>query len=82
MGAFERAGELARKKIYRDSLLRMRRGAAETREMLGMIGADTCLIRAADMRLMELNNAITRAGDEIFAMEQEMGIGREGETGE
>lgn len=80
MDAFGRAGELARKKVYRDSLKRMQRGAAETREALGMIGADERMIRAADLRLMELNNEISKLNGEIFALEQMLGIAREGES--
>lgn len=80
MCMIEKAGELARKKTYRDSLKRMQANAAETRQTLGEIGADEKLIRAADRRLMEINNEITRLNDEIFSLEKELGITREGDN--
>lgn len=82
MCMIERARELARKKVYRESLKRMQANAAETRETLGMIDADPKLIRAADLRLMELNNSINQLNEEIFSMEQELGIAPEGEAGD
>lgn len=82
MCMIERAKELSRKKTYRDSLKRMQANTAETRQTLGEIGADERLIRTADRRLMEINNEITRLNDEIFSMEQELGIARERETRE
>lgn len=74
MCMIETARMLGMKKSRRAAMLRMRDNAAETRETLGMIGAEQRLIRAADRRLMELNNEINRLNDEIYAMEQELGI--------
>lgn len=76
MSTFETASELARRRIYRDSLMRMRDRAAETRETLGMIDAEPKMIRTADLRLMELNSAITQENDAIFSLEQKLGIRR------
>ena len=80
MCMIDMARELARKKVQRDALKKMQANAAETRETLGMIDAEAKMIRAADMRLMEINNEITRINGEIFELEKKMGITREGES--
>ena len=82
MCMIDTARELSRTKVYRDSLMRARANAAETRETLGMIDAEPNLIRRADLRVMELSNEITRLNDEIFALELQMGITPEGNAGE
>ena len=81
MSSIDTARELARKKVYRDSLKRMQEKTAQQRQALGAMGADEKMIRRADLRLAEISNQITRENDAIFRMEQELGITPGGETG-
>ena len=74
MSTLETARLLAMKKTRRDSLIKARDAAAETRETLGIIDAPENLIRVSNLRLMELNGAINKINDEIFALEQKLGI--------
>lgn len=79
MTTLDTARLLAMKRRKRESLLLIRESAQKNRtEAHEQDNARS--ITSADLWLMKVTAEINRANDEIFALEQELGITREGES--
>lgn len=74
MNHIELARALAMKKTRLEAMKREQERAAECREILGAIDADERLIRRSNLRLMNINNGINKIREEIFSLEQQLGI--------
>lgn len=77
MNAIEAARLLGMKRARLEMLHQLRYIASVQREKLSKTRAEPPRIRAADAQLMHYNNEITKLNDEIFAMEQKLGIKRD-----
>lgn len=81
MEAFDAARLLAMKKVKRQSLEYMKDGAIKALETLKGVAAAERQITAQKLRITQLTAEITRENGEIFALEQKLGIAREGKPG-
>lgn len=81
MEAFDTARLLAMKKTKRTSLEYMKEGALKALESIRGFPDNHRQITAQKLRIAQLAAEITRENGEIFALEQELGITREGKPG-
>lgn len=74
MCAIEDARALRRKRVYRESLKKMMDRAAEDRRALAALDAPEGQVLRARLRVQELAGEITRLSEEIFQLEEKLGL--------
>lgn len=73
MCAIEDARVLRRKRVYRESLKKMMDRAADRRALAAMDAPEGQVLRAR-LRMQELAGEITRLNDEIYHLEEKLGL--------